>query len=234
MLSRIKKILKHNKLIVAIYMKVYGPKKEVKRVKIAKETLHKEGFRYLGEIEEVLSKANAKFFVNFGSLLGLLRSGDFISWDNDIDYGIYINQSFSWDDLAKAMNSIGMTLARQFSYNGMVTEQTYKTEKMTVDFFAHFEDDHHSYEYVYFWKKDYKYKSLDDASVCRLCMYKFEGTQKIEIKEKGIIISVPVNAEKYLASIYTDDWRTPNPNWISEKGPAWNELPDEIGHAEYY
>ena len=215
-------------------MKLYGHKKEVRRVALAKETLQNEGFEYLKKIEEALGKANARFFVNFGSLLGLLRSGEFISWDNDIDYGIYIDDSFTWEDLGKTMNSIGMTLARQFSHDGMITEQTYKTDKLTVDFFAHSEDDDNSFEYVYFKKKDYDYESLDDAHVCRLKMYKFPGITRRKIANKDIEISVPVDAEEYLASIYREDWMVPNPNWVSAEGPAWNELEGVIGHGEFF
>lgn len=230
----IKKALKKNKAIVAVYMKLYGHKKEMRRVKLAKETLQNEGFNYLANIEAALSENNARFFVNYGSLLGLIRSGEFISWDNDIDYGIYIDDGFSWKDLENTMNTIGMTLARQFSHDGMVTEQTYKTEKMTVDFFSHTEDDNNSYEYVYFTKKDYKYKSTDDAHVCKMKMYKFPGITKAKLKDRNVEFSVPIDADKYLASIYTEDWRTPNPDWVSEKGPAWNELRDKIGHAEHF
>lgn len=234
MISAIKRKLKDNKLIVAVYMKLYGHKKEIERIKVAKETLQNEGLQYLSRIEEVLTKENAKYFVNFGSLLGLLRSGNFISWDTDIDFGIYIDKNFSWSDLETAMNQIGMTLARQFSHNGMVTEQTYKTSKLSVDFFVHVEDEQFSYEYGYFWKKDYRYHSLNDAHVCMFKMYKFPGITKVRIKEKGIEFSAPVNADKYLASIYTEDWKKPNPNWVAEKGPAWNELQNTIGHAEFF
>lgn len=234
MMTSIKNKLKQNKLIVAIYMKLYGHKKEVRRVQIAKDTLRNEGFDYLVMIEDALTNAGARYFVNFGSLLGLLRSGEFISWDFDIDYGIYIDDSFSWEDLRKAMNGIGMTLARQFSFDGLVTEQTYKTEKLTIDFFAHSEDENNSYEYVYFKKKEYKYDSLDDAHVCRLKMYKFPGITKRKITNRDIDISVPVDAEKYLASIYREDWMIPNPNWISAEGPAWNELDNVIGHGEFF
>lgn len=234
MISEIKKRLKENKTIVEIYMKLYGRKKEQRRVQVAKETLQNEGFAYMQRVEQALEKTNARFFVNFGTLMGILRSGKFISWDNDLDYGIYIDDSFSWIDLEKTMAGIGMKLARQFGHNGIVTEQTYKTDKLTVDFFAHVEDENNSYEYVYFWKKDYDYKSPNDTHVCRLKMYKFSGTEKREIKDAGIIFTAPNEAEKYLASIYTENWRIPDPNWVSSKGPAWNELPDTIGHAEYF
>ena len=170
----------------------------------------------------------------FRSLLGLLRSGSFIAWDNDLDYGIVIDDVFSWDDLGKAMRNIGMTLAHQFSCNGTITEQTYKSDTMTVDFFAHKEATDYSYEFVYFWKKGYDYKSPNDTHVSQLKMYKFSGIEEREITGRGIKVSVPVNAEKYLSSIYTDEWIHPNPNWVSEKGPVWNEIPGVIGHAEYF
>lgn len=235
MFLNLKNMLKENKVIVNIYMKLYGRKKEEKRLKLANETLHNEGFQYLETIEKCLTKAKARYFVNFGTLLGLLRSGSFISWDTDLDYGIYIDNSFTWSDLEKAMQKIGMTLAHQFSFRGMITEQTYKTDKLSVDFFAHMEDRDFSYEYVYFWKKDYPYKSPNETHVSQLKMYKFTGLEKRKVSDQiAVEITVPAEAEQYLASIYTANWREPDPNWISAKGPAWNELQNEIGTAKYY
>ena len=65
-------------------------------------------------------------------------------------------------------------------------------------------------------------------------MYKFPGITKRKITNRDIDISVPVDAEKYLASIYREDWMIPNPNWISAEGPAWNELDNVIGHGEFF
>ena len=235
MLLRLKNMLKENKAIVNLYMKLYGNKKEARRIRLANETLQTDGFQYLDMIEKCLTDAGARYFVNFGTLLGLLRSGSFISWDNDLDYGIYIDDSFTWADLGKAMGKMEMKLAHQFSHDGTITEQTYKSDRLSVDFFAHTEDQEHSYEYVYFWKKGFSYSSPNETHVCRLKMFRFAGVEKRKISGKTTVeITVPVEAEKYLASIYTEGWRQPDPNWVSANGPAWNELKDARGKAEYF
>ena len=125
-----------------------------------------------------------------------------------------------------------MVLTRQFSHAGVITEQTYKSDKLTVDFFMHTEDDYNAYEYVYFRKKGFKYKSLYDYHVALLKMYKFPEIKKTDIN--GVELSVPREANKYLSSIYTKNWKIPDPDWVSEKGPAWNEIPGIIGLVEYF
>ena len=44
--------------------------------------------QFLKEVKEVLDKAEITFWVDWGTLLGFYREGDFIEFDPDIDIGI--------------------------------------------------------------------------------------------------------------------------------------------------
>jgi len=42
----------------------------------------------LNDVSEMLEEYGYTYFVDSGTLLGLIRDGDFITWDNDIDIGL--------------------------------------------------------------------------------------------------------------------------------------------------
>lgn len=230
--KEIKAKVKSVPIIGNIYDRLYGNKK-VKRIQEEKrELLHKNGYDLAEKIENVLFGCNVMYFMDFGNLLGIVRSGHFISHDFDMDYGIYITEQFGWNDLESVLGSIGLKKVSQFTLNGKITEQTYAFNELTVDFFNHFEDEENNIAYIFYKKKSKIYNSIYERSVAVLKMYKFHGTKKIQTE--GKTFTIPNEPEKYLASIYTEDWRVPNPNWVSEKGPSWNARDDLIGILETF
>jgi len=190
-----------------------------------------DGLSLIKKITAELDKSNVRFFVDFGTLLGLIREGGFIAHDLDMDFGIYINEDFTWDDLEKALKACGLKKQREFVYNGVITEQAYINKLLTIDFFNHTDTDSSNDAYVYYKLKDREYEE-NSFSVIKLIMYKFGDIERVEIN--GTLIPVPSNAEKYLESIYTENWRIPDPNWKPENGPAWNEVKDALAECRYF
>ena len=45
----------------------------------------------LREIKDILDKNNVKFWLDAGTLLGAVRDGKIIEWDNNIDLGTWYN-----------------------------------------------------------------------------------------------------------------------------------------------
>lgn len=50
-------------------------------------------YEAINEISDILYKNNVKFFIDSGTLLGFIRSSDFIEWDNDIDLGVIVKEN---------------------------------------------------------------------------------------------------------------------------------------------
>lgn len=225
--KEIKARIKSIPLIGNTYNLLYGNRKTARIIQKKRELLHSEGYDLAGRIDDALTNRNVLFYLDYGSLLGIVRSGRFIGHDYDMDYSIYITEDFGWNDLEKVMLGLGLKIAHQFRLNGVITEQTYAFGALTVDFFGHFDDDKNSIAYLYYKKKNKVYHSVCEWNVAEIRAKKIAGTKRI--KADGRIYTVPDEAEEYLASIYTDNWRVPNPNWESDKGPAWNDREDLIG-----
>ncbi|MCQ5386536.1 hypothetical protein NO348_17070 [Hungatella hathewayi] len=227
--KELKRKIKSIPLIGNTYNFFYGDRKAKRIVEQRKKSLQKEGFSIIRSIENALYNCSVQYFMDYGSLLGMIRDGKFMSYDSDIDYGIYVSDSFTWYDLENKLKIAGFKKIRYYTYKGNITEQTYLKNGITVDFFMHFDEQNYSKSYVHFAPKGYHYKNLDMKSIAELRAYKFDGIQKLTIS--GLTFTAPIEPERYLASIYTENWRYPDPNWISENGPAWNVLTGEVSRA---
>ena len=56
-----------------------------KRNKMSIEEIHENLFDVLVEIDRILSKENIEYYLIFGTLLGCIRDGSPIKWDDDVD-----------------------------------------------------------------------------------------------------------------------------------------------------
>ena len=50
--------------------------------------------KLLEDADEVLTSAGVDYCIMFGTLLGLLRHGDFIAWDDDLDIIVFDIRKF--------------------------------------------------------------------------------------------------------------------------------------------
>lgn len=201
----------HMMWVYRIYEKIYWSFVEKRK----KEGLHELGYTYMKKINEVLDKNGFKYFITYGTLLGIIREGQFMGHDNDIDMGIIYDENFSWDKLEEALREIGMHKKHQFTLEGEITEQTYSYNKLSVDFFMYENfDANHQVSYVYFRQETGRY---EDATfeVARHITKKIEKIEKVETL-KGEF-SIPENSEEFLAEIYGSEWRVPQPNWKPER-----------------
>lgn len=49
------------------------------------EKIHDVNFKLISELDRLCRKYNITYYLAFGGLLGVMRHGDFIPWDNDVD-----------------------------------------------------------------------------------------------------------------------------------------------------
>lgn len=191
-----------------------------------RKALAQSGTAIVELVETALTEGKYQYFLYFGSLLGVIRDGKFIEFDNDVDYGILIDESFSWNELEKSMEKHGMRKVRQFSFGGTITEQTYQYEELTVDLFACYQNNNTMDSYVCFRKNRFIYNSPYEHHVARVTYRMVENVEKITLN--NMTYTIPENAEALLEDIYSEGWRIPDPNWKHSEWRAWHELENTI------
>ena len=143
------------RLLKSIY-KFYCILKNKKYLKKRNIAIHSNG---LEKIEMLSKHISTIIFVDYGTLLGVIRDKKIIEWDDDIDLGIIINDLFTWNNLEEIMYSFGFKKKHEFVYKNEITEQNYEKDYVSVDFFRHYETNAYSISYVYDRDKNKIYPS---------------------------------------------------------------------------
>jgi len=214
------------------YEKYIGSKPHKRRIAKMCANVNDYGIDAVDKIEQTLAQISELFYVDCGTLLGTIREHNFISWDGDIDYGIVITDNFSWDAMEKAMNEAGLKKTRVFHLEGVITEQTYANDRISIDFFAHFiNPDGTMRTYSYYKIPGVRYKIVEYSA------YEFTTVSVTNLRKeklRNIYVNVPENAEEYLADIYTENWKTPDQNYDSFASEKCRLLEDKKGIITEY
>jgi phosphorylcholine metabolism protein LicD len=77
----------------------------------------------LREIKGILDEAEVKYWLDLGTLLGAVRDGKFIPWDNDIDLGTMYTESWKIIAQIPEFERRGFTVDMTDNGLGIITEQ---------------------------------------------------------------------------------------------------------------
>lgn len=191
--------------------------------------LNELGYDALRTVSDLLGRAGCKHHIDFGTLLGCVRNGDFISYDLDVDFSVYEDCDFF--SLKESLLSGGLKFVHCFSYDGEVTELTMKYKNVTIDFFKNFREGDVQYYYFYGrFDKSLKYPHRTKQAV-RCVRPIVDGTKKE--KFAGLVdVSVPLNAEALLERAYGAGWRMPDPGWKSDLGNGFLTVMPHLGKKQ--
>jgi tetratricopeptide (TPR) repeat protein len=148
----------------------------------------------LRDIYTVCNKLNVPIFPFAGTLLGIIREGDFIAHDTDMDFAIKL------EDYSSLL--ITELVGNRFQFEGSFgkLEKGYELRfikrNIQIDIFFFYDNPNYNCTYYY-----------DNYGKLYEVRYK-----KFELKEfmfKNIKIQIPNNPEEFLRQQYGDDWRTP-------------------------
>ncbi|MTB64714.1 hypothetical protein GGG87_06875 [Streptococcus sp. zg-86] len=231
--TRYWKKFQKNKILFPIYKKYIGKHITNFSLRNRRKEVRDTGINTMQEIENLLSKKGVEFFLGNGSLLGIIRDGGMIQGDYDLDYGIYITDEFTWEDLENSLSEVGFTKYKEFYFeNTLLTEHTYRRNNTYIDFFRHFDNEDGTMFYSYYRILGKEYSSDSEQSVRTFNTVKVTGAKVIQIGDNQF--HVPNEYEEYLAGLYTPSWRVPNPNWVAGSGPACHVLENKRGFCKVY
>lgn len=155
--------------------------------KMNKEIMHKN----LLDFKEVMDKQCIPFVFIFGGLLGLIRDGRLIDWDNDVEFMCYAPDHRKMKSVVLELENKGFRIPDKnecpFHDHFFIREG----EKIEIWWFQKIDE-----EYIYDNRIRYPSKFFNDLR---------------EITFLKTNWKIPNNSKEFLEITYGKDWRTPNP-----------------------
>lgn len=160
----------------------------------------------LTALRQAVEEINVPCFLLCGTLLGAMRDGELMEWDDDVDLGIWEHDRHKLD--AASMLGWEVVDYRKMGHDliGWEYRLTYDDTKVDL-FFLHQSD-----EGCWFnvgGRYHYHYPRI-------------EGLTTVELG--GDSYNVPVNWEECLVANYGPDWKTPNREWDWKEAPCCKKL----------
>lgn len=229
MKDRIKAILRTNILTKNLYSKLYSIKLEKEKRK-KRKILHDNGVATIHLIQKILEDKYF-FFFDMGTLLGIVREGNLLGHDIDIDTAIFLKDESEVEQFRSYMKQNGCVL--KYSYileNNCVVEDSYLLNgiKFDVNYYRRGENKDKCYLMYIDPSKTYGKNQL---SVVELSCSHIRDTEKMDFF--GEEINVPEKAQEYLAQRYGEKWTVPDKNYIYWKGPSTKPI-DIMGYQIKY
>jgi len=193
-----------DKLIKAVPEKASEKKIIKDNIKLVDSNNHSKMKKMLLFTIDQLQKNNIPFWLDAGTLLGIYRDGDLISWDYDADMSIPAEYS---DKVTKLRNKFlpNYIIRKRPIYNRWISGHT-RVIKVKTTWEKLRQVNFHIDIFCVYKVKD-KYRWVD-SGVLKHIDAKFFDKQEY-IKWEGRNIPVPEYAEDYL-SIRYGDWQKPN------------------------
>lgn len=219
--AKIKKLIKDNKFLY-LPIKKKNEYQEKKRIKKFQQI----GYQLNQEIYDALDGAGFEYYIGAGGLLGLVREGGFLKYDDDLDYFIKMPDANGWAKLTRLLEDAGFHMMHFFFGDNKILEIAFQKEGIQVDFIGLFlKNDDVMYYYSLYREKGVAYSSEEVSTA----MTYLENLENFEEKEvNGSIFMIPKEWEKVLIAAYGESWRTPIKNF------SWKDLkelhPEIITH----
>jgi phosphorylcholine metabolism protein LicD len=176
--------------------------------------------KMLFRVTNFLDHHNIKYFLEGGTLLGIVRDGDLLPWDHDVDISISSNDAPKFDSLRWRFFFSGyrITSRKGTQSYGPIKPNDYRIFKMKplgfsffkifyppladkmviVDIFVKIDDSLHTY-----WQSMGK--------ILRVNKSHYSSQENIQFK--GKLLTVPANYKNYLTAKY-GDWSIPVKEWL--------------------
>jgi tetratricopeptide (TPR) repeat protein len=140
-----------------------------------------------------LNASGIDAFLTGGTLLGAMRSSEFITFDKDIDFGIPGNVTFE-----KLREAFAGDPDFELSWDpgeGPLINYFWRG-KVAIDFFR------------FVWEDDHVWCGLDVAGY--LMKWLHSRFELIDFEWQGVKVKIPADSDRFLTEVY-GDWRTPQP-----------------------
>lgn len=148
---------------------------------------------------EALTRAGIPFFLIGGTLLGIIRDGDLLPFDKDMDFGL-------WSDVSREAIVAAFIDHPDFTVPPSMLDQKlwvsalhHKPTDITIDMFF-FERD-----------GDSCLEGFDRGAM--KLRWRYRGFELKPLSFLGVDFMIPDSPERFFEDVYGSDWRTPDPGF---------------------
>lgn len=213
--SAVKDFLKKFILTRWLYL-AYRYVKESKIRKIRKN-IQSKGPETIFYLEKVLSSSTF-FYMDMGTMLGIVREGRLLGHDLDIDVAVYAETEEEKERIKTLLLDAGCKLKYAYCVKELGTVElsfVYNDLKFDISFYTR--EDGRDVCYLMYNDPDLVYEN-GDMSVVKLSIDPVLRVKKVPFL--GGEVTIPEEPEKYLAQRYGENWRTPDRGYVYWKGPT--------------
>ena len=185
---------------------IYRPWISAAQHRAENQNFLKEGDHVLKAACKALNDAGVFHWLEFGTLLGVIRDGRLIAHDTDIDFGVFIEDQS--ERIGEAFQKAGFSLSHRFEIEGgqYGLEESYVKNGVSVDlfYFTRVENGMRCHLFPMVNKQERQVREL------------FTAVQTFkQIQWQGVDVYIPEDADRRLRDTYGDyhipikDWYTP-------------------------
>lgn len=213
---KLKKIIK--RILEKMHLLKYLDKiRTQRRERKMKKLFAKNRLAVIKEFDYLLTMNNINYSIAFGTLLGAVREGGFISHDMDIDAAIWYETDYR--QIERILTSNGFELIRRAETdNGNFSrEDTYVKDGVLIDIFTFYPyNDNLSYTTVFVpfdgcETFDESIKKIGGVMPVQLLLPYSKITERIPFE--SIDLPAIINRNDFILAKYGDNWRKPDPSY---------------------
>jgi phosphorylcholine metabolism protein LicD len=192
---------------------------EIKRKEREKKKSYKLfGYEVLADLFEMVRIKGYKISCYYGTLLGIVRDNQLIPWDDDLDFIILADNTFSWEDFERDMSEAGFWKYRVIERENKIVAQSYKKKGVLCDF--GFKNTEHEEEYHLYGCYQIAGNIYCNGTVGLYKYWKCKVPKTETLINRnlaGISLQIPDNYESVLSAFYGENWHIPDPNFKQDR-----------------
>ena len=202
----------------------YWIKERIKKNKIIKFQINSE--MVFENLITVLEKNKIKYWLEYGTLLGIVREKGIIKHDYDIDIGV-LTTDVNKKELENILKINGFKKVKEILANNKITEQkyVYKNFEVDIDFYFFYKEKELIKGYCYEWL------AFEEKYLAYICTFSNFEIEYSKIEEKKF--RVPKNSNKHLLEYYGEDYLIPNQNWEQKDAKNIKIINAKIDEIKY-
>lgn len=211
-----------------LYKHIYHPYR-VRREKAISQNKHalfvRHGAAVLVHFVKCMQEAELDYWLEFGTLLGAYRDGDFVPNEQDLDVGAYLQDA---PRIHHVLVQKGFRLVREFHVIGDSNmEQTYEYKGVTLDVMYFCQEADMMWCYGAFYDP-WKCK-LGKPFYYQVTAHYFKPFSLDKITFLNMQMSVPVNTEEHLIEIFGPGYKVYDPNFKGDLNKVFYSWEEKTG-----